>query len=413
MTSLIYKSEDWQLWTYQPQPGSFVLDFSQLNGPDVLGDGSDGLAVSQYGVAEVSIISGGDMEFGVIHSLIPTTATITVNVKDFTADVINDFFVGTAVLLTVNNPTGFANSYTNMFAGIIESANVSVIPGADFSTITISAESVSANVLNTDVGLTKDETTEKASLISSAANAIGTYLTLDASAYNFKGTARESKTLGDWLTDLALCDFMQMRDTPTPQILYNNPFIDPSEWVMTFSDRVQLAITKSSGTSVGTLDQTAITDLELGWSGAGSPTGVTLTNYTDNTIVYQYGSTGSGAGGSVTYTATVDVKNLTQMTQIGQQLLAMVKAFRPIRVTTITARTYQEVEYQNTPVFGFPDPATIPLYPVNFYQIGDTVTIDLPDFGIDNVDMIVVGRNIEVTPDDWTTSYTLWKGFTN
>jgi hypothetical protein len=101
------------------------------------------------------------------------------------------------------------------------------------------------------------------------------------------------------------------------------------------------------------------------------------------------------------------------MTEIGQQLLAMTKAFKPIQVMTTTAVNNQDLEFQDTFVYGVPDSQLVSIYPETFYQIGDTVTIDLPDFGIDNVDMIVVGRNIEVTPDNWTTSYTLWKGFTN
>lgn len=414
MTSRTYKSEDWQLWTYQPQAGSFVLDFSQLNGPDVLGNGSDGLAVSQYGVAGVSITSGDGMDSGVVHTISPTTAFITVNVKDFTADVMNDFYVGTAVFLAVTNPTGYFNDYTWMFYGTIESANVSVLPGADFSTITIEARAFSSNQLNADVGLTKDETTDKSTLIENAALTVDTGIQLETSAYNFKGTARESKSLGEWLTDLALCDVMQMRDYAYLYFVEQVNIGLPSTWRLYWAYDIRMAITKATGTSAGTLDATTISDIVLDWSGAGSPTGVTLTNYTDSAIVYQYGSTESGAGSSVSYSATVDVKNLTQMTAIGQQLLAMTKAFRPIQVTTKTATNNQTLDFKTINVPGSID-ATVAVnaYPENFYQIGDTITIDLPEFGIDEQDMIVIGRNIEVTPDDWKTSYTLWKGFTS
>jgi hypothetical protein len=46
-------------------------------------------------------------------------------------------------------------------------------------------------------------------------------------------------------------------------------------------------------------------------------------------------------------------------------------------------------------------------------QVGDTVAIDLPDQGFSNVPMLVTGRTMEITPDNWTTTYNLWKGFTN
>jgi hypothetical protein len=56
---------------------------------------------------------------------------------------------------------------------------------------------------------------------------------------------------------------------------------------------------------------------------------------------------------------------------------------------------------------------TYPAYPTNLYFVGDTITIDLPELGVDEVDMIITGRDIEVTPDYWKTTYTLWKGFTS
>ena len=410
--SKLYKSSDWKLWTYQPQPGSFVLDFSQLDGSDVLGDGSDGVVVSSYDVSELSISSGGQIESGVIHPLSPTTATVTVNVKDFTTDVMNDFYVGTTIFLSVESPTPFANPYAYMFTGVIDSANVLVIPGEDFSTITIQARSYSSLQLNTDVGLTKNESTNKSELISTAAATVGTIVYLDTSAYNFKGTARESKSLGDWLTDLALCDFMQMRDTYLPAYVYQFD-LSPSTWLVVWDRNMRFRITKNTSTSVGTLTDADITDIQLDWSGAGSPTGVTLTNYTDSELVYQYGSTSADAGGAVSYSATVDVKDLTQMTAIGQQLLAMNKAFKPIQITTTTATNNQSLIWKDITLDSDFGEVTFFYSPDKLYDIGETITIDLPEFGVDEVDMIIIGREINVTPDNWTTTYNLWKGFTD
>jgi hypothetical protein len=413
MAEVLYKSEYWKLWTYQPQPGSFVLDFSQLDGPAVLGDGSDGLAVSSYSVSELSISSGGTMDTSVIYPLEPTTAQITVNVKDFTIDVMNDFFVGTEILLSVDSPGTLATPYAYIFSGVIDSANVAVIPGEDFSTITISARAFSSLQLNTDVGLTKDETNNKSFLISNAAAAVGTSVALEDSAYNFKGTARESKSLGEWLTDLALCDFMQLKDTYIPLFVYQGSVYDPSTWYVAWNKFLRMDINKSTGTSAGTLTSAEINDLQLDWSGAGAPTGVTLTNYTDSEIIYQYGSTTSDNGGSLSYSATVDVKNLAQMTSIGQQLIAMNKAFMPVQVSTITAVNNQNLDWKGTLLPSTFGSATIFISPTNFYDIGETITIDLPEFGVDAVDMIITGREITVNPDTWTTTYTLWKGFTN
>lgn len=410
--TLTYTSDFWKLWTYQTQAGSFVLDFSQLNGADVLGNGTDGLAVTDYPIASVSIHQGSTLDYGVVHTIAPASAEVTLNVKDFTADQINDFYVGTAVAITVDNHNGTAEPWAWMFSGVIDSASVTFMPGEDYATISISATGSSANTLNAGLNVTKNETTSKSALIQAAATAAGIAIGFDTSAYNFKGTARESKTIGEWAADLALCDFMQMRDTPQPLYVYQ-PFPTSTTWYVSYYTAPYFAITKYTGTSAGTLDETDITDVQLDWSGAGSPTGVTLTNYTDQAIIYQYGSTETAAGGAVTYSNTVDLKDITQMTAVGQQLLAMVKAFKPITVNTITATNYQSVVYKSTNLPSDYGTVDIIWKPQNLYEVGETITIDLPDYGIDNNNMIIVGRTITVTPDNWTTSYDLWKGFTS
>jgi hypothetical protein len=413
-TTKTYDSGDWKLWTYRPQLGSFVLDFSQLDGPDVLGNGTDGVVVSSYDVAEVNITSGGEMGFGVIYPLNPTVASIIVNVKDFTTDVMNDFYVGTNIAISVDNPSGFSNPYTYLFSGVIDSAMVEVIPGENFSTITIQARALASVQFNTDIGLTKNETDTKALLIKNAAAAVGILISPSLTGSYFRGTARESKSVGEWLTDLALCDFMQINDNIEQRVVTKTDILDPTTWVIEWLESIKVYTRTEALPSSGTLDETSITGLQLDWSGAGSPTGVTLTNYTDSSIVYQYGSTTADAGGAVSYSATVDVKDLASMTTIGQQLLAMVKAFRPVQITTITATNNQELDWK---IIDIPDGVIgfvpTPLYPENIYNLGETVTIDLPEFGVEEVDMIIIGREINVTPDNWITTYTLWKGFTN
>jgi hypothetical protein len=410
----IYNSSDWQIFSYQPEPGSFVLDFSQLNGPDVLGNGSDGLALADYEIGGISISEGADVDYGVIHNLQVSSMQVTFIVRDFTIDDINDFFVGTRIFARVNNGNGTLSPYSDMFDGIIDSVQVDVLPGEDFSTINVSAMSHATNVLNADLGITKNETDLKSVLVNNALAASNiTFYVADPSDYNFKGTARESKTVGEWATDLALCDFMQMRDTVRP-ITVSTGTLETAV-VSTFYSP-QLFRLKTNGTSAGTLDETNISSVTLDWSGQGSPTGVTLTNYTDSATIYQYGSSQSGAGGSVSYSATVDVKNLAQMTAIGQELLKMTKAFRPISVTATIANEYQELDFKdvNLPRLDLPgEYFNVPYYPENLYFLGDTITIDLPAQGVDNLKMIVVGRTLEITPDNWTTTYNLWKGFTN
>jgi hypothetical protein len=408
-----YKSEDWKLWTYRPQLGSFVLDFSQLDGPDVLGNGTDGLVESNYDLASAIITAGGEMGSAVIYPISPETAEITVNVKEFTIDVINEFYVGTLVELRLKNASPYIGlQQTIMFRGYITSAFVDVLPGEDFSTISISAINESQAKLNTNVGITKNETDLKSQLIRNSAIDANIFMEIQDSLYNFKGTAKESKSLGEWLSDLALCDFMQMTDNTIPDFV-TQPSLDPNTWQMYSVTNLYLKVNKSIAFSSGVLNSDSITDIKLDWSGANSPTSVTLTNYTDNSLIYQFGSVDSGAPGSFSYNSTVDLKDLTQMTEVGKQLLAMNKAFKPVQITTITAVNNQEVDFKETQVVGALTFAIIPMVPSNLYEVGDTITVDLPNLGVEDNDMIVTGRTIEITPDNWTTTYNLWKGFTN
>lgn len=413
MTTRTYLATDWKLWTYQPQPGSFVLDFSQLNGTDVLGSVGGSLVEAPYEVANITINEGGVPSNGMFLPVTPSTLSVSFIVKDFTADVINSFYVGTSIYVTVKPyvSPGTTLNDVPMFQGTIDSADVLVIPGEDYSTLTVTAVSLAGPTLNTLLGVTKNETTQKGSLIQSAATSAGINIGVDAGVYHFKGTATESKSLGDWLTDLALCDLMQLRDSFTP-VLYG---VSGTDYIIYYNGYLRMnTTTVAESSAVGTISETDISNLELGWSGSDAPTAVNLTNYTDSTIIYTYGNTEATSVGATAYSATVDLKNLAEMTTVGQQFLAMIKKFTPVTITVPIARQYETVDYRATIVDPLVpgSPASWYLYPTNCYDLGDTIEIDLPDRGIENQKMIVTGRTTEVTPDNWNVTYNLWKGFT-
>jgi hypothetical protein len=415
MATKIYNPNDWKIYTYTPELGSFVLDFSQLNGPDVLGTSPGVRTLVDYQISNISIQEGGLPDSGMFLPIQPSIMQAEFIVKDFVTTDINNFYVGTSIQIIYDGyqNTNLTSNEMYVFTGFVSSASVQISPGQDFSTISITADASSRRALNSSMNIKRDETTLKGNLIQAAANANGISLAVDAGAYNFKGTNNESKPVGEWLSDLALCDLMQFTDDikPAAAVLVGPGLVD-----LFFSGGAELRVKENLNTSVGTLDGSVLTDVQLDWSGSDSPTGVTLTNYQDSTIVYSFGSTVSDPGGTVAYSATVDLKDLTQMTTVGKKFLGMVKAFRPIAVSVGIARSYQNVEYNlsSVPIIGSPGNfAQFYAYPKNYLFIGDTVTIDLPDNGINSVDMLITGRTIEITPDTWTTTYNLWKGFTN
>jgi hypothetical protein len=415
MATKVYDPTDWKIYTYTPELGSFVLDFSQLNGPDVLGTSPGVRTLVDYQISNISIQEGGLPDSGMFLPIQPSIMQAQFIVKDFVTTDINNFYVGTSIQVIYDGyqNTNLTSNEMYVFTGFVSSASVQISPGQDFSIISITADSSSRRALNSSMNIKRDETTLKGNLIQAAADANNISLQVDSGAYNFKGTANEVKTVGEWFADLALCDLMQFTDDIKPGLAL---LVSPGLFELFFSGGAELRVKETLDTSVETFDETVLTDVQLDWSGFDSPTGVTLTNAQDPAIIYSFGSTVSDPGGTVAYSATVDLKDLSQMTTVGKKFLGMVKAFRPVEVTVQIGSTYQDVEFDlwSVPIIGSPGNfAQFYAYPKNFLFIGDTVTIDLPDKGIDSIDMLITGRTIEITPDTWTTTYNLWKGFTN
>lgn len=411
MPSKVYSPTDWRISTYTPEAGSFVLDFSQLNSSDVLGTGPVTLTTVPYKVTSITINEGGTPDNGIFLPLSPSNLSVEFLVQNFTLSVMNNFLVGTPILVTCKFPTDAAlqTNQAQMFSGIIESASVDIEPSSDFATISIQASANSKNALNAQLGITRNETDLKGDLIQTQANLQFISVNCESGLYNFKGTSREVRTLGDWLQDLATCDLMQFTDYPRA---YRNDLVSPGVYSLRYNLWPDLRVKKNTSTSSGTLNGNDISAVELDWSGAGAPTGVTLTNSIDSNIVSQYGSTQADGGGSFAYSATVDLKDITQMTAVGQEMLKMVKKFHPVSITVPIATNYQTVNYRATITTG---DATLTsyIYPENLYFLGETITVDLPDNGINSQNMIITGRTMNITPDNWTATYNLWKGFTN
>jgi hypothetical protein len=392
----IYKPTDWQIWTYVPEPGSFVLDFSQLNGPHVLGTVGGSLEILDAEIGSLSIVDGGEVSQGFLSELSPTQMQATLSIKDFTAADANSFFLGTDVVVTYKNESDINDAVygynTPVFIGRLRSFQVQVMPNADFSEISLSASSKTEDDVNILMGIQKNTIENKENLISDAAALLGVSITTPGSLYNFSNSKYEVKTIGEWFTDLQLgnmnvvCDLLS-RNSGTGvwnKFIFGLPAqIDTPEYVF---------------------DESSISDVIFDWSGAGAPTGVSLTNSGIADLVYQFGITNQESNGIFNYSATLDLKNITQMTEVGQKMISMHKAFRPVSITTLTAYTNQEITFSDL---------NSHLYPSNLVDITRTISIDLPSKGFDEVPMIVTGRTLEITPDTWITTYNLWKGFTN
>jgi hypothetical protein len=98
------------------------------------------------------------------------------------------------------------------------------------------------------------------------------------------------------------------------------------------------------------------------------------------------------------------------MVSLKDEMLSMSKEFAPISITTKIASNYQKVVFDDDFFY------TVPGYylaPKGLIKIGFPISIDLPNYGIDNQKMMITGRTMNITPHDWTVTYNLWKGFNN
>jgi hypothetical protein len=260
----------------------------------------------------------------------------------------------------------------------------------------------------------KDNIVDKYAAIGAAATALGIPNIFKPTYTHFGGTPAgvdETKSYGEFVSDLVLCDLTVVRDDVTPES------VNAGVSSRTFKYNTGIKTTDWNSTYLPaptfTFDQATISDLAVDWDGAGSPTGVTLTNYYDPNLIYQYGSTVSDASGGVAlFTSTVDLKDITEMKAFADLALFYNKTFAPVSITVVTARNFQNLNYREDIVYtsGL-DPISVWLYPETLYRIGQVIRINMTTYGFTNYDAIIVGRNIEVSNDFVLTTYNLWKGF--
>jgi hypothetical protein len=424
-----YETSDWQVWTYTPESGAFILNKSKLNS-GVLGSVGGSMTPNNSEITSISITEGGDVSSGIFTE--PSSASLSVGlmVKDFTVTDSEKYFIGSPIWVTLKNeetvPEKRFGLNTPIFIGKITSFDAPVMPGMDFTEINIQATSNTADMLNMLLTVQKNITEDKYIPISDAAliqyppaweNEDETYgiWFVDLRffeawrSYNFANTNTETKSIGEWLTDYNNCEQWVCVDSVKPYFL---PFNDGTKTFIDYVSAPHLTINEP----ISELVTTTYTDNDiysctLGWNGGDSPTGVNLSLATNSEISYVYGTTQENLSSSAfLYSQTLDVKNLAQLQEIGLKTLSMTPNYTATSLSVEVARTGQEIEFRSVDNSFYDDRF---LQPKKLAYAGDQIKITLSDLGITNEIMIVTGRQIEVTPDTFSVTYNLWKGFTN
>lgn len=409
-----YKTSDWKLWTFQPTPGDFVLGESVLGGTDVLGATAGSMAILDASITSLVIEDGGQVSEGIFTRPTPSTVYANLLVKDFQMSDSWKYSYGSPIWVTLANPETYdAQTYgknTPLFFGKIRSFNVSVQPDADFSSLSITATSLSADDLNQLIQVTKDTTTDKSVLVNEAAQGQKSIVSvIPNTGFNYAEIRSETKTYAEWLDDILTCNQFVAGDE-NKMWGYSGTVTAP-----VYNYRQYISVSRNivyPNTGV-VFESENVLDVQFDWSGQDAPTSVNLTNAFDSSIEYQLVGDNPLDQNTINYSATVDVKGIEQMQTIAKKMLSMNQRFTATEVTIIGGINNQEIEFAE--LIGS---WTFYLYPKNLINLGEAVRVYLPDLGMNtssfnvgNITSIITGRTIEVNPDNFTITYKLWKGF--
>lgn len=435
-TAKTYNISDWKLWSTKPETDSFYLDISKLD-VDKLTATAGTWTGSSTEITSIELTEGTEEHDGIYFDPTPTTLQISLRVKNFTLQTIGAYSVGTDIALTLDNPGSdgsatWSVNKTVFFTGKIEQATVSIEPGTDYTIINLQAVSGHKELLNTLIeqtpsggGNNLDNVRYRLWLVLDFPNLASHLVTNEYERLisgdsdplvawpgdNYYGGGfpeNETKTLGEWLNLISQTVVQQVYSRIKPF----NYYASGADYFINYSPNFNVKTTHSPNGSTFTFDETKIFNIQLGWSGETAPAKLHLTDslkYFDQPYLEKDFIKNSQA--AIT-SATFEGQSWN-FDLMASRIFSFNPIYAPLQIETYTAQNGTSLNFEHlaVPVLGGTATRTQKLYPENIRHVGDTITVNLPDYKIDNVPTIISGRTIQVTPDNWTTTYNLWKGF--
>lgn len=409
-TSRTYLPTDWQLWTYQPVAGKFRLDFSTLNGSDVLGGATDlgSVGVLDLNINSIQLDDGAAPDQSVFSSFQSGTMSLSASLLEWDSTIISELYNGKQVFLTLKNeavashPTFGKN--TVFFIGQIDSLEINIDPINRVTSLTISCSDVSSAAMNYPVSISKSTTTGKASQITTAFEDAKTALQispyLSFAFYGFLGAVyeanvAESKSFGEWIGDYL---------TSEVAVFFPGYFTNYSSGSGTWDiNRSLQAYTIAVNSKTGeVIPETIISNMIVTQDGANVPTAFDLSNSSGS---YSYGTTTANTLSNPTiYSSQIDVPT-SFLTTIANKIREYTQNTQPTEITVRTAQAFQPITFDNSrSLFG-----TDYFFPKYYWRNGQEVKT-IPTYLGGIYYHQIVGTSHTITPDDWQTTYQLWKG---
>lgn len=408
-TSRTYLPTDWQVWTYAPVAGKFRLNFSALNGADVLGGATDtgSIQVLDLAINSIQMQDGQQPNNSVFGSFDAGSLSVSAQLLTYDATLVKELYNGKLIFLTLKNeavnshPTFGKN--TVFFIGQIDSLDINVDPVDRVTNLTFTAVDVASAAMNFPITILTN--VSKAYNVSNsitqavAAGQMSEYIDatnlLGVLGATFENIATVTKTMGEWMADYVAGEVALLY--PTFTFSY-----DGANWnVKRRLFGTTIATTSTSGTEAFLDSQTI--GLVVSQDGANVPTAFDISNAT---ATYSYGTTTASTLSNPTiYSATIDVPT-TFLPTIASKILEYTQKIQPTEITIKTATTNKALVFDNARA----DFGTDYYFPKTLYKVGQETRSYPAYLGGTTYYHRIVGISHEITPDYWHTTYQLWKG---
>lgn len=393
-TTRTYKTSDWKIWTYVPVAGKFRLDFSTLDGSDVLSSTIGSMGQITDPITSIEISDGGQLSNGSLLPATPSTAVISFELLNFTKNSVKEYYNGKRIIITQPSTQTNIDYGTNavMFEGIITDCQVNLDTQSNIAIVTISCDSLWTALLNQQQAITKNTTDLKGTYwfvnVWAEGATGGQYSVLGGSGVTYTShygtTGNVTDTLGNFLDDFLTSDTLFAAPTLTTATNY-------------FTSIFRFyRVSDLTTTGYITIPGTNIYGIGIANNPADIPSNYSLTSsagasYNSNSPVYNI----LGAGNN--YSIGVDVLNSNELQTIADRMSLITTGLSPVQVSVLVARNNQTISYDIVPTY--------------LQDCGKAIKADLSAWGFSSTEtMYVTGRTITVTPDDFTVSYTVTKG---
>jgi len=404
--SRTYLPTDWQLWTYAPVSGKFRLDFSTLGGSDVLGGATDlgTIEVLDLDINSITLDDGAQPDQGVFFNFTPATMSLSAQLINWSDTIVQELYNGKQVFLTLKNEaTNLHATFgknTVFFIGQISGLDINVDPVNRVTNLTVNAVDIAGAAVNTPISITKGVSKgyaiQQGFLAAQSAGNISPYFDFDlfailGTSWEFTGTY--VTTFGELMSEYIQAEVAQQTNKFEQINTAGN---------VTFTRSIFGATISANSLGGRLIPDAMISNIVIAQDGANAPTAYELSNTSGS---YSYGSNSASVLTNPTiYTGTLDVPT-TSLQTIANKISEFTQKIQPVEVTVKTATTYQSLTFDNS-VYGAGSDYFYPLY---HYKNGEEVKTT-PAFTGGTYYHTIVGTSHTITPDDWQTTYQLWKG---